>query len=453
MATLLIHRCSVFGKAFAFVPFSKRAGCGLVVALLGFVGAPAQSAVWPSSQEALAEINAAAPLPAAESQLQADAEPVAEMNGHQVADTPRRFRYSFSVTTRGVYDDNINISSFDRVSDYYFTIEPVITLGLGTESEGVNSLSLVYRPSVFLFARNSYRDAGQHVIQLRGAHQFGHLTLTLLADIQLLDGQNLNSISDPTGRQANIDIGVPAKHQVYAATLGGSYDLTGKLFMSGAVTYSTDQYESLISSQNFSVNLFLNYIYSPKLTVGLGGTVGYNTTSDSGGTDQTFEQVNFRLNYAATAKINLSGSVGFERRQTGGETDNSSPVFDLTASYAPFDGTSVNLSAISRTQNSAILAGQDFSETTINFSLRQRFFQRVFVGLAIGYINSEYFSTIQNGSATRSDDYYYIEPTVDLNVTRYWTIGAYYLHRENSSTFAFFGFDNNQIGFHSTLTF
>ena len=436
---------------FSFVAFFQRAG--LFLALLSLVSRlHAQDAVAPLPPVALAQVEEAPTLPVESSQTSLEG-PVVEINGRHVDETPRRFRYSFAVNTRGVYDDNINISSFARVSDYYFAIEPIITLGLGTESGGVNSLSFVYRPSVFLFADKSDRDALQHIIHLSGAHQFGHLTLTLLEDIQLLDGQNLNSISDPTGHQANIDVGAPTQHQIYATTLGGSYDLTGKLFVSGALAFGIDQYESLISSRNFSTNLFLNYIYSPKLTVGLGGTGGYNTTSNSGSTDQTFEQVNVRLNYSATAKINLSGSAGVEFRQTGGDTQNSSPVFDLTASYAPFDGTSVNLSGIRRTQNSAVLAGQDFSETTINFSLQQRFFQRVFVGLAVGYINSEYFSTIQGLSSTRTDNYYFIEPTVDLNVTRYWKIGAFYLHRENCSTFAFFGFNNNQIGLHSTLTF
>src|SRR5207237_4882729 len=50
---------------------------------------------------------------------------------NEVASEPRRFHYGFQITTRGVYDDNINISQSGRVSDYYFTIEPVLTLGLG----------------------------------------------------------------------------------------------------------------------------------------------------------------------------------------------------------------------------------------------------------------------------------------------------------------------------------
>lgn len=436
---------------FFFVAYFQRAI--LLVALLSLASrVHAQDAVAPLPPLEMAQVDEPA-LPVGSSQTVGD-DPVVEINSRHVDETPRRLRYSFAVTTRGVYDDNINISSFDRVSDYYFAIEPMLSFGLGTESDGVNSLSFVYRPSIFIFADKSDRDAVQHIIHLSGAHQFGHLKLTLLEDIQLLDGQNLNSLSDPTGHQANTDVGGRARQQIYATTLGASYDLSSKLFVSGGLGYATNQYESsLISSQNFFANLFLNYLYSPKLTVGLGGTGGYNTTSDSGSTDQTFEQLNLRLDYAATAKIDFSGSVGVEFRQTGSFSENPSPVFDLTASYAPFDGTSISLNGRRHTQNSAVLAGQDFSETTINLALRQRFVQRIFVGLSFGYINSGYFSTVQGLSATRTDNYYYLEPTVDLNVTRFWTVGAYYLHRKNSSTFAFFSFDDNQIGLRSTLTF
>src|SRR2546423_14412175 len=55
--------------------------------------------------------------------------PTADSNLHtttgvqnEVSSEPRRFQYGLQITVRGVYDDNINISQTNRVSDYYFTI-------------------------------------------------------------------------------------------------------------------------------------------------------------------------------------------------------------------------------------------------------------------------------------------------------------------------------------------
>ena len=380
--------------------------------------------------------------------------PEVELNGRPVADTPRRFQYTLSATARGVYDDNIYNSSINHVSDYYFTIEPAIFLGLGGGgSDSVNSLSLIYRPSLFLFLNNSQNDTVQHIIQLQAGHRFGHLSLSLSQDVQILDGTNLNSLTDPTGHQANTDVQGRNKHQIYNTQLSASYDLTGKLFLSGGAGFSADEYQSLISSQNYTGNLFINYVYSDKLTAGVGGTGGYNTTNPSIN-NQTFEQANVRLNYSATAKISLNASGGVEFRQFGNNSGNNvSPVYELAASYQPFDGTSLSLTGSRRTMNSASLAGQDFADTTINFSLTQRFMQRFFFGFAVGYTNSNYFSTVSGLSATRNDNFYYIDPSVDFNVTRFWTFGAYYVHREDTSSFAFSSFKDNQVGIRTKLTF
>ena len=47
---------------------------------------------------------------------------------------PRRFYYGLQFTVRGVWDDNIFLSHTNKTSDYYFAIEPQLTLGLGRVS-------------------------------------------------------------------------------------------------------------------------------------------------------------------------------------------------------------------------------------------------------------------------------------------------------------------------------
>jgi len=79
--------------------------------------------------------------------------------------------------------------------------------------------------------------------------------------------------------------------------------------------------------------------------------------------------------------------------------------------------------------------------------------QRFFLGLAAGYTNSDYFSAANGVTATRNDNFYYIDPSIDFNITRYWSFGAYYVHRQDSSSFAFFSFKDNQVGIRTKLTF
>jgi len=381
------------------------------------------------------------------------ASPAATASG-TLTQTPRRFQYNFSVSERTVYDDNINISNFNRRSDVYFAIEPALSLGFGT-SEGINSASLTYRPSVALFLDNSQDDNVQHIIRLQGSHSFGRLSLLLSQDLQILDGSDLSTLSDQTGHNANIDVGGRTRHDIFRTTLNGSYQLTGKLFLSSDANLSVDDYPGpQIGSKSVSGDLFLNYQYREKIVFGLGGTGGYNTV-DGATPDQVYEQANFRVGYNTTAKTNLAATVGLEFRQFANNSRGVyvSPVYTLSASYQPFEGTSISLVGSRHTSNSASLAGQDYAETQVNLAVSQRFLQRSSLGIAAGYENAEYFSTISGIAATRSDNYYFIEPTFDISITRFWTAGAYYLRRQNASSLDPFSFYDNQIGFRTVLTF
>src|SRR5215217_191937 len=72
---------------------------------------------------------------------------------------PRRFHYLFSLTVRGVWDDNVFLSHTNKVSGYYFAIEPVITIGWGDiAGQSRSYLRLDYMPSAILFVDHSDQD-------------------------------------------------------------------------------------------------------------------------------------------------------------------------------------------------------------------------------------------------------------------------------------------------------
>ena len=386
--------------------------------------------------------------------------PIVELNGRQVAETPRRFHYSFKLVVRGAYDDNINLaqgqnSSGQNSSDFYTSFEPTISFGLGgTGGDQTNFLAFVYAPNAFIFANNSNADALQHVIHLAGQRQFAKLTLNGGEDIQILDGNNLTSLTDTTGRQANIDVGRRTRLNIFDTRLGGSYDLSSKTFLTVNADYQVYDYPSLISSETVTGSLFWNYNYGAKIVVGVGGTGGFNTAEGST-PDQYFEQGNVRMSYQATGKLSFSATGGIEVREFGNNARGQyiSPVFTLEGRYLPFDGTSISISGSGRTQNSAAISGSDFSSTKIDIALRQRFFQRIFLGLNGGYENDDYFSATSAVDVSRTDNYYYFQSSIDLNVTRFWTIGAYYLHRQDLSSLDNFKFSDNQVGARTSLNF
>ncbi|MCA1657751.1 MAG: outer membrane beta-barrel protein [Verrucomicrobiaceae bacterium] len=370
---------------------------------------------------------------------------------------PRRFHYELRLNIRSVYDDNINIASGQQTADVYTAIEPSIMLGFGdfTSGEG-NFLRLNYLASWFLFADHSENDALQHVLQLQGQYQMNRLTLNLTQSVQILDGTDVRSLNSggTFDQQVNLDVSGRTRFNIYLTHLNAAYYLTGKTSLSAGADYSAYDYHSLISSEVFSGNLFLNYNYSPKLVIGVGGTVGIDRV-DAPNPDQTFEQANVRLSYQATGKIDVAASAGVEFRHFDGDLRDqyTSPVFEIGVNYFPFDGTRMSLTAIRRTLNSAVLASQDYAVTNVSVAIQQRLLRRFTVGFNVGYENSEYFSTVGAAGPSRNDDYFFVQPSIAVSVTRFWTVGAYYLHRVNSSSFDAFDFHDNQVGLRSTLEF
>jgi len=372
------------------------ATCGTTLVRASAIADPDTSTEAPSSAEASAKPFA----------VRADLQPVpgsasaAEIRACEaISAVPKRFQYAFRLNMRGVYDDNIFLRHENRVGDVYFAIEPAVTLGFGDiVGADMNSVRLDYAASIFLYGDHTEANAIQHLIRLEAHYRFGHLSLALNQDVQLLEGANrdvTNFSTSNTTPTLNLDTGGNAQVNIYTTNATFSYDLSGKTFLSGGLHFTAQDYETLISSESFQGNVFINYIYSPKLTVGLGGTWGYNWVEQDN-PDQMFEQVNLRTTYQLSGKVNLDASVGVEFRQFENDVRGStyiSPVYELGARYQPFDGTTVTVRGARRTQNSAVFAGQDYASTNLTVGIRQRFLRRIYLGLTGGYERSEYFKT------------------------------------------------------------
>ena len=351
-----------------------------------------------------------------------------------------------------MWDDNIFISHTHRVSDYYFAIEPQITIGIGDMVGRSRSyLRLDYMPSAILFVDHSDQDAFNQLIHLEGGYSTGRLRVSLFEDIALLESANLNSFVDTTGLWANLDASAPTRINIFNTRLIADYDLTGKIFLQGEFGSNIYFYPNHISSYTVSGGLYVYYNWLPKVSVGVGGTFGCDWVDDPT-PDQPFEQVNVRLNYAATAKLNVYASAGAEFRQFNDDRgDYTTPVFEVGLVHNPFDGTTMTLAAGRRIYNSGFLSGQDFANTYVVGRFQQRLFRRVYLGLGGGYENSDYFAAVAGLSTPRNDDYWFIEPSVDVLITRWLSAGVYYLHRQDTSSIDFFSFYDNQMGVRATL--
>ena len=88
--------------------------------------------------------------------------------------------------------------------------------------------------------------------------------------VQIMDGADVQT-TDSAGsldQQVNLDVAGRTEFNIYTTHFNAAYYFTGKTSLSAGADYRATDYTSLISSETFSGNLFLNYDYSPKLVIG-----------------------------------------------------------------------------------------------------------------------------------------------------------------------------------------
>lgn len=377
--------------------------------------------------------------------------------GAPVPESVRRFHYEFRIQVAEIYDNNLNLAPNNRIHDFYTRAGAVLTLGFGdTIVREENFLELFYEPDFLIFADHSNFNTVQHVAYFAAQYRFSRLTLGAAENIQLAEtgDSQLPGFPGTVVNGVNVDTGGRRRINTYTTHLSATYDLTGKTFLSSAGDYTRIDYAgSLTDSQRFSGNFLLNYQYSPKLGFGAGGTAGRDLVNQ-GNSDQTFAQANLRALYNPTGKLNTSLSVGVEFRQFDtGSHDSVDPIFDLSVSYAPFDGTSITLDASRGTQVSAVLVSQDYASTQVQVTARQRLFQRFVISIIAGYQNLDYFGSSEHTVASRGDNYYFAESSIDTRITNYWSAGIFSVYRENTSNLSNFSFNETQVGIRTALKF
>jgi hypothetical protein len=293
------------------------------------------------------------------------------------------------------------------------------------------------------------------VFLLQGRWRPGRFAFTLTQRFQSVQSTNLGVANELGGfnNQVNLDVGGRFRINTYETRLEAAGDMTGKTSLRLALSHQLVEPENLISSETVSGAIGVGYDYGAKLQLGVDLTAGQNFV-EGASPDQTFQQITMRGSYQVTGKLSASGSGGIEFRQSeGGEADQVAPVYQLTLSYKPFDGTSLTAAAVGRTQSSASNFGQDFTSQQFTVTAQQRFFQRVFTSLSAGYQTQSYFSTLSGISTEREDNYYFVALGIDVRITKFWFAGIFYVHRQNDSSLDFYTFDDNQIGIRSNVEF
>jgi hypothetical protein len=332
------------------------------------------------------------------------------------------------------YSDNILASTSNRRSDVIYIIAPGATLAVGDYMQKDYSyLTLTYVPTLNLYNHFSSLNSLDQHLRIDGQYGLERLKLSGYFGYDKAFG-------------GNRDIGGLVNSDYY--TMGGAakYLINEQLSLEALGDQIFAHYQNAIGSNTFINHDWLNYNFTPKLVVSAGGAFGL-LQPGTGGT-QTFEQGLVRLQFASTDKLAFYGEAGFEVRQfPSGKGIRVTPVFDLSATYQLFPGTTVGLSGARNVTYSASVTGSNYTATSVSASITQHLVGNLYIGLDAGFENDAYFqvSGARPGTTQRQDNYVILRPNLTYRWNDWANISVSYFYRDNHSNSPGRSFYNNQI--------
>jgi hypothetical protein len=392
--------------------------------------------------------------------LSADSEPIAqqtETNAFQVfkpeenafnASDSQPFKWG-PVTARPhllyrlLYGSGIQPSPSNHQDTAIHEISPGIVFDIGTH------WALDYTPTLRYYSNNHFKDEFDNSVSLSGGAAYEDWRFGL--------SQSYASSSSPQA-----ETGSQTDEENYSTALTASYAFNSKMSVDVSVNQNLDFVDNPLTSTNSAPNVqktytwstteWLNYEFWPRLNAGIGAGFGYVNVNI--GPNQTFEQLQGRVNWRATDKISFSINAGFEDRQflSSGSGNLLNPLFGASIQYQPFEQTQISLSASRVVSASSLFALASVTVTTgVNLDLNQRLFGKYYLDLGAGYSTVKYTDSISTGSSTfsgdRVDDDYTFNARLSRSFLKRGTVAVTYQYSDNSSTLPGFSYSSSQIGF------
>ena len=177
-------------------------------------------------------------------------------------------------------------------------------------------------------------------------------------------------------------------------------------------------YDEGDSSEGVTLQAFVDHVYSPLTTVGVG--LGLGTLVVEGRT-QLFEQLLAHANYAPNPKFSLNTTLGYEFRDAG-KSEEITPIFTLGIAWTPRDGTSFALSGERGIFGSAAVSGANFSTTSVSLSANQRLGQYFEATVSAGYNYEDYETASSQVTGGRSDQYFLLKAGLSAHLSSRWSV-------------------------------
>ena len=348
--------------------------------------------------------------------------------------TQKLWRLIFTVQGGVYWDSNIFLSQNHPIGDTVIQLAGGFSFEIGDyRNQSNNFLTLKYLATGYIYTGRPDQNGVDQQVVFHGQYRWDRLTLQSNVAFSYLDGPD--RLAGTFTTQYLID-----------GLVRLLYDYSDKTQLHAEFEQITDIYPSQISSYEYIGRLGADYLITPKIKLGVEGILGDLQIEHSG--NMFYGEGRLRAAYKLTEKLTLLASAGFEVAHFS-ETDDTKvlPVFDLSAQWTPFVGTTFGLSAFRKIFASPVEVGNVFTATGVQATVSQTFFQRVSAAVFVGYENDQYKGASGNAvNTSRADNYVYVRPNLTYSIGGWCNIVLYYQFNHNDSNLNGASFSDHRIG-------
>jgi hypothetical protein len=376
------------------------------------------------------------------------------------------FPFHVSVSVRGGYDDNVNLTQFDPQDSFFTNVGIGVTYDFGSPR---TRISLTSGASfTYYFDRNdtfSGNDDNFDVNAYVGFSIAHKVTprLTLSANLygtyqSQQDFQTFNNSTITFSRQSqNFFFSVNKFSLAYAWTprfsTVTSYTIGYTDYDDAIVSMFQDRFEHTIGNE-------FRFLVLPMTTAIAEYRFGIVDYTETNGRDSTSHYFLAGVDHSFSPRFNVSARGGVEFRSYCDTMmvfgslagDQTSPYAELTLNYAIAQSTSLswtNRYSIEESDVPELLSRRTYRTAV---SLRHSFTPRITAGLNLAYQNDDYDGNLLTPSFT--EDAFDISLSVRYAINRNWAIDAGYHHTEVISNANLFReYSRNRYYFGATFTF
>ena len=375
-----------------------------------------------------------------------------------------RWRTRFGLIASGIFDSNIFIQSTNEKSDYYFIIAPEFAVGSGdffqqlelrrqsfrlpdrfenadlVQHPSPSYIYLAYTPSYTAFVDHTNLNSFDQDAIFEIQHRFTKLALSGFARYQ--------SVKLP-----DIDLGTRVGERFTYAQATATYDWTPKSKLTDQFYLQYRDYQVGVNALEMWDEFWYDYQITAKTRLGSGIAAG--AIYPDAGPDQYYGRVQARATWKPTSRLTLAAKCGIEYHGVKNRGERAYPIFGLEGDFNFSDRTSVSLSVSQTVTTSADREALDYVARSVAVKIEQKIADRFRFDLTGGYQNLEYddaFSA-RRGEFARTDNYFYIQPALNLTLLRWLSCDLTFEYRKDASTEASKSFHEFLTGVHFNIAF